>query len=540
MKRFKSAEKLSLLAALFLCFFSFASAFPAEMLISMDFEDVEIKMLIKTMSEILEKNFIISNQVEGRVSLSAPKNVTKEEALSMLRAILLIHGYALIEKPEAFEVVSAENAKTVQDQVSFGRSLPEDITSSNSYITHLVKLEYADAEEVKNVLTPLLSKGGYLGIVPENNAVIMTGDIESLKKILTLINQIDRQHSALGRDALQVVKCHNISSSQAAEMLDKLYASKLRMEGRSEGQNFPSFISHEESNSLLISANAGDMEKLKDVLATIDIPKKQVLVKAVVAEITEQTAKEIGFDILSTGGVLYATEKGFTKISEAGMTSALLSGADAKGTAFTYAEGTQTISGTTIPDISWVINLSQKHSGIDILSTPKLLTADNEDAEIIVGKNLAFLKDSQVTPQGGTVKTFDFKDVGLKLKIKPRIGSDDIISLIIDQQLEEVLGSSFEGGVETSKRSITTTVILKDGSLAVIGGLTADSKNKIDQEPPVLSKIPLISWLFKRHSENTEKKNLLLFITAQIVKSPEDMDTLARKETTKDILSVQE
>ena len=499
--------------------------------ISMDFDDVEIKVLIKTISEILEKNFIISNQISGRVSVSAPRSVSEEEALDMLKTILFVHGYALIETPSAFEVVSAEKAKSVQKKISYGRSIPEEYILGKNIITHLIKLEYANAEEIKNIITPLISSGGYVGSAPESNAVLMTGNVEIIQKLLTIITQIDRQHSAKGRNNLEVIKCNNISSVKAAGMLEKLYSSKLRMLGRAENTDYPAFIAHEESNSILISANSAEINKITAVLKTIDCPKQQVLVKAVVAELTEQTAKEIGFDILSTGGVIYATEKGFEKLDSSGMKGALLSGSDTRGSGVSYAESSRDFSGSSIPDISWVVKLSEKHGGIDIISTPKLLAVDNEEAEIIVGKNLAYLKDSQVTPQGGTVKTFDFKDVGLKLKIKPRISSDDMITLYISQQLEEVLGTAFEGGVETSKRSIDTTVILKDRSLAVIGGLSADSKNDSVEGIPFFSKIPIIGMLFRRESKSSEKKSLLLFITAQIVTSPEEMQQLTEEES---------
>ncbi|MCK5708368.1 MAG: hypothetical protein KAI43_12025 [Candidatus Aureabacteria bacterium] len=497
----------------------------------MDFEDVELKVLIKTMSEILEENFIISSKVEGRVSVSAPRNVSKKESLNMLKDILIVHGYVMIETPESFEITSAEDTKNLPGYFSSGKSIPEELLMSNSIITHVIPLEYTDAEEVKNLLTPLVSAGGYVGSNKETNMIVMTGDVKNIKNLLDIIKNVDQQHSSKGRNDLTVIKCNNISSLKVAEMLDKLYTSKLRMAGRTESAAYPAFIAHEESNSLLISANASETEKIVSALHTIDQQKKQVLVKAVIAEVTERTAKEIGFDILSTGGILYATEKGFAKIEDLGMNKALLGGADADNLAVSYAEGTNDFSGTIIPDISWVVKLSKKHDGIDIISTPKLLTVDNEEAEIIVGTNLAYLKDSQVTPQGGTVKTFDFKDVGLKLSIKPRISSNDMITLTLSQQLEEVLGLSFEGGVETSKRSISTTVILKDRSLAVIGGLTADNKNKSTQGVPFISKIPIIGNLFKKNSEKSEKRNLLLFITAQIVRTPQEMKDITDIES---------
>ena len=511
--------------------FIYQKVYSANGNISINFDDVDIKLAIKTFSEIFNKNIIYPPEINGKISISAPQKVDKKEALKILSSVLREKGYLLIEKENYFVIIPAGKTSPDFSEISYGKNIPEKLIKKNAYTIHLVKLKYANPEKIKKAITPFSGADIKISVEKDSNSILLSGKAKEINKMLNLIRIIDSNNSNFEQNKLYVIKCKNISSDKAAESLNTLFTKKIRNEGIENQGTIPTFISHKESNSIIILSDARSLENIKQVLKKIDVPKKQILVKAVVAEITEQTAKKIGFDILSTGGVLYATKNGFSKISESGINSTLLSGADAQNSAVSYSQGIQNYPDSKIPDIGWVIQLSKQYNGIDILSTPKLITADNEEAEIIVGKNLAFLKDSQVTPQGGTVKTFDFKDVGLKLKIKPRIGENGIISLNIEQQYEEVIGTSFEGGIETSKRSINTTVILKNGALAVLGGLSSNIKNNYKEGPPILSDIPIINLLFRKKSTKTEKKNLILFITAQILKTPEDLQKIANQET---------
>jgi general secretion pathway protein D len=190
------------------------------------------------------------------------------------------------------------------------------------------------------------------------------------------------------------------------------------------------------------------------------------------------------------------------------------------------------IGDVLFPNIGAVLQAYQKDSDVSILSTPQLLTLNNEDAEINVGKNVPYItrSDTSATVPGQVYgQSYEYKDVGIALKITPHINEDQFVRLKIDQQVTKLTGDQTSTPT-TLKRTAKTTVVIKDKETVVIGGLIDDSTSADTYQVPCLGDIPFLGWLFKTRGTSGEKSNLFVFITPYIVRNQAEAAALYRRK----------
>ena len=325
---------------------------------------------------------------------------------------------------------------------------------------------------------------------------------------------------------------------------------------------------HKASNSLVIEASLKDYLSLQRVIAELDRRRKQVYVEAVVMEISTsksrktQIAGSAGttFDIggsevpllLGLGG-LGMSGVSFDQLNSGGLAAGLqgpLLQVNAGNTGNSAVPAGVTLS---IPAFGFLIQAIQENSDVNVLSTPHILTLNNEDAEITVGRKVPYRSQSmgglgglgalgglgsQLGGLGGALGglggalgglgggTVQFLDVDLTLKITPQINESDFIKLKIDQQLDEVEGMDPNLGPTTSKRKVTNTVVVRDQQPIVIGGLITDRETTGVAKVPILGDLPLIGMLFRKSTKLIEKKNLLLIVVPHIIKDPSDLEKM--------------
>jgi general secretion pathway protein D len=188
-------------------------------------------------------------------------------------------------------------------------------------------------------------------------------------------------------------------------------------------------------------------------------------------------------------------------------------------------------TGQEIFNIPAVLRAFQGNSDVNILATPNLVTTDNEEAEIIIGEQRPFLRTAQDTPVGGitgtsTVRTFEFKDLGITLRLTPQISQGKTVRLKLSQEISNFVSETETGAITTTKRSAKTTVIVDDAQTIVIGGLLQEDRNEQLTEVPCLGSIPGLGWLFRQTSAQKKKTNLLIFITPHIITSPDDVSRI--------------
>ena len=282
------------------------------------------------------------------------------------------------------------------------------------------------------------------------------------------------------------------------------------------------------TNALVITATARDLAILKDVIRRLDTARRQVYVEAVIMEVSVDRLKELGTDVTALFGT-QTPARNLTAVGGLNTQPPTLAGLLASPIDFTNVSAF---------NVRAVLQALQRRDDVNILSTPQILTSDNQKAEIVVGENRPFPTGQSQTSGGNTITTIERRDVGITLRLTPQILESNLVKLDVFQEISSVSGEaqasgSVPLGVITNKRSATTSVLVQDGQTAVIGGLIRDNVIVGERKIPLLGDIPLLGWLFKFRSKHTEKTNLLIFLTPTIVKNPKEMAELraAKSET---------
>ncbi|MCP5046629.1 MAG: type II secretion system protein GspD, partial [bacterium] len=254
----------------------------------------------------------------------------------------------------------------------------------------------------------------------------------------------------------------------------------------------------------------------------LDIPRSMVYIESLIMEVDMNKSLDIGIDWSAfgktsidgkdavLGGGFGSGFAGPQDLLQGGLTLGLLS-------------EPITIAGVTVSNISAIINAVQTDNDFRILSTPQILTTDNEEARITVGENRPYQTRSTTDDSGGTFESFEYRDVGKILKITPHVTEGRLVRMQISLEVTNIDLASTGTNTTlpvTKKRTVDTTVIVKDNQTVVIGGLIEDSTTKNESKVPVLGDIPLLGWLFRNTSDQNIRTNLYIFLTPRVIKSP--------------------
>jgi len=512
------------------------SSIPAkdsQQLINIDFNDVDIRLVIKYLSELTQSNFVIDQNVSGKVSVMSPQKMSVDEAKKVLETLLAMHGYTIVEADGVKRVIPSSIARQSKMQTWVGKDAPYS-DSEAKMITQIVPLDYANVEKVKEVLIPYVSSAGHVASYTPTNTLIISESTANLSKLLSIVRNLDSQ-IPLPKDDLRVISLKNAKAKEVASVLSSLFEERRRQQAsnRSPSDNYspPSIVAHEGTNSLVVIASPQDYAIVEKTVNQMDVQKDQVYVEVLIVEMTMEKVAEYGLEFAQFGGVVYGSEAGFDGVNSFDDPfEGVLSGGGLPGKIFGGVEGSTTKGTLSVPKIGLLLKAFDDDEDVNVLSTPQIMAMDNEEARILVGSRLAFIKNSQVTAEGGTVATFEFREVGLELKIKPHIGENDFVRLEVEQRTEDVIGETFPGAPETAKRETKTVVSVRDNGMIVLGGLIRDEVFKKVRKVPILGDIPILKLIFRSEETSVRKMNLLLFLTPHILRSSERAESFAQKK----------
>ncbi len=292
-------------------------------------------------------------------------------------------------------------------------------------------------------------------------------------------------------------------------------------------------------NALIITASEPQYRQLRAVIDKLDGRRAQVFVESLIVEVNADKAAQFGVQLQNLLGKQGGSTLGFTgtNFTAAGTNILAAQAAAAQGTV-SVGLGANIAAARRLPNGSYVLtalaNFLETSGGGNILSTPNLLTLDNEEAKIIVGQNVPFVTGSftNTGSTGGSVSPFqtvERKDVGLTLRVKPQISEDGTIKMQIFQEVSSVDPSSVNSaqGLTTNKRSIESNVVVNDGSVVVLGGLITDEFSSTNQQVPLLGNVPIIGNLFKNQNRSRKKTNLMVFLRPVVVRDADSTERLA-------------
>ncbi|MDQ6965438.1 MAG: secretin N-terminal domain-containing protein, partial [Mariprofundaceae bacterium] len=287
------------------------------------------------------------------------------------------------------------------------------------------------------------------------------------------------------------------------------------------------------TNALLITADAGDRPGIDSLIDKLDIRRLQVLVEALIIEISSGGAQQFGMEFRGLSDPTVNSQRklaGGTTFGSGIANAAANPLNPGNGLVVGVVQGTIDIGGVTVPNLGALLRAIESKTDTNVLSTPNIMTMDNEEAEILVGQNVPFItgtSSSTGTANANPFNTVERKDVGLTLRVTPQISEGNTIRLKIYQEISSVLGGTVaDGGLTTSKRSIKTTVLAADGSIIVLGGLMRDDTTKGVQRVPCIGAVPILGEPFKFTDNSSTKTNLMVFLRPHIIRTRQDLKNI--------------
>lgn len=520
---------------------------PGQEFVTLNFTNIDISALVKVMSELTRRNFIIDEKVAGKVTLITPTKISPDEAYQVFLSALEIKGFTAVEDGKVVRIIPTAAARQSGLKV-----LPDGEMRGEGFVTKLIRMAYVNPQDITRTLSPLMSKDGSIIAYPATNSLIVTDSVHNIKKIESLIKALDVP-APEGKGKINVYYLKHANAEDIAKVLSSLVA---RIPAAPPGAPPPAGIpsaatilegavtitADKATNSLIIVASPIDYETIKEVVQKLDIRRRQVYVEAAIVEMSLAKQRELGFEFQAVNPIKPGeiTAAGGTNFGNIG--NAVVQGpaglASMNGLAVGAVKGTFTFKGVEYLNVGALLRALQTDGDVNILSTPNILTTDNQKAEIMVGENIPFVTGQTQTAAtgGGSILTsVERKDVGITLKLTPQITSDDNVKLDIYQEISSVTATAGLNpnivGPSTSKRSASTTVVIKDRETMVIGGLIRDNVTTTTSKVPLLGDIPLLGWLFKSKTTKVEKTNLMIFITPYIIKNEEDAADITRKKS---------
>ena len=513
--------------------------------ITLNFSNIDIAALVKVMSEFSRKNFILDERVSGKVTLMTPTKISPEEAYQVFLSALEIKGFTAVEDGKIIRIVP-----TALVRQSGVRVMQDGDMAGEGYVTKLIRMTYVNPQEIVRTLAPLITKDGNLIAYPATNSIIITDSVSAIRKIETLVSALDVS-APTGKGKINVYYLKHANAEDIAKVMQAL-VSRLPVPpaGGAAQHAGPATIlegavtisADKLTNSLIIVGSPIDYETVKDVIQKLDIRRRQVYVEAAIIEMSLTKSRELGFEFQAANynklDPNHTTVVGGTNFGGIGPATTLgpAAFANSSGLAVAAVKGTFTFKGTEFLNVGALLRALQQDSDVNVLSTPNILTSDNQKAEIMVGQNVPFTTgqtQNATTGSGAVFNTVERKDVGIKLSILPQISSDDNVRLDVNQEISDVVAASYlnPSGLVTNKRSANTTVVVKDRETMVIAGLIRDNLTTSETKVPLLGDIPLLGWLFKYKTTKLEKTNLMIFITPYIIKNEQDAEEITRRNS---------
>lgn len=484
------------------------------------------------------------------------KHVSATELVPILRP-LMPQGAQLIAHPASNSLVISDRAGNVERMISIIQRID---TVSDSGVD-VIPLQHASAAEVARILGQLSdTKGVDAADAPRvfaddrTNSILLSGGKSGRLRLRALIAHLDTPIADGGET--QVVYLNYANAKDLVPILEGVAATltgdtppnaKAAAGGTtgstaSSGASTATIQAHEGDNALVISAPPAVFRSLQAVIRQLDIRRAQVLIEAVIAEVSDETANELGIQwqvpLGDKSHVLGGTN--FTGNTPGNNIFNVTGGLNASGgPAVTVGNGlnlgyldTVTLNGKQLLSLGGLLSALRSNGKNNILSTPSIMTLDNQEAMIKVAQEVPFVTGSYTTNTGGNsgsngnttgignpFQTIQRKDVGLTLTVTPHINSGDTVRLDIHQEVSNLL-PPVQGAVDlvTNKREIKTTVMVKDDSLLVLGGLISDNVKDSVQKVPALGDIPLIGNLFRYRSNDHTKQDLMVFLHPKILR----------------------
>ena len=589
-------------AAFFLSWSLTAEVLAAET-VQINFRDADIRSVIESVAEITGKSFVLDPRVKGKVTIISPGPIDASLLYEAILSSIQVQGFQAVEDgavtriipfTQAFNFAGGDGDNTLQTEIikinhvqaatlvpvikpllsngarllAFAQSnflIISDIRSNVTAVKRIIsKMDDPDQTAVEVINLKYIAAGEAVHIAGQlkqlqkqelslvedglNNRVIVSGPSMARTAFRNMLKLLDLPSTKKGN--VEVIYLDYSRASEIKPIIDGMLGSDifLRLAGESVGDgksdsNYKIEID-ELNNALVIAAPSAVIREIQNVVAKLDRARPQVLIEAVIAELSEDQARDLSAQIAITGKNRGGYITNFDGVL-AGLLGSAFGGGDAGGVNGAQIAGTlpQSVIGVvgdfdaeTNRGIGLLVQALKQDGRNKILSTPSVITLDNEEASLTVGEQVPFPTGSYAnTNNSNSVNPFttvNREDVGVMLTVKPQISKGNAVRLEIEQESSAVKTGTADSqlGATTTKSTIKTNVMIQDGELLVLGGLIEGTTGESASKVPFLGDIPILGNLFKSSSNSDREKVLMMFIRPTIIRTPEDANKLSQSK----------
>lgn len=548
-----------------------------------ELENVSVSDISAVVKELMSKDASV-------ISYAPANTLILTDAATNIRKIYRIINQLDIAAPKAkLHVIAMQHSQAAEIQKIiqelYGTATSASSSTSSAAEDRRARRRRRLAERTGNKggsSTNVGAEGKYIEKIiadERTNSLIVMANDEAMKAVVELIAELDVDVDPSSRAQIHVVYLEHAKAEDIANVLSNLAQTGQRNDRRGSARNtrrrggppagvVPSsrtgaaatagkdagtagataafddgvrITSDENTNSLVIIATQDQFSILKQVIDKLDIRRKQVFVEAVVLEIASEDEMNVGLGVHmgkpgNDGSLTIAS--GQFNGSSMGLSADVLSGmaVGVYGQPVSIDVASPLDGSTTtmqVPAFGIALNALQSNSSVDILSTPNILTMDNEEAKIVVGRNIPFPVSTGRDNNGQPIVSYQREDVAITLKVTPQINESNFVTLEVFQEVQEVEEDSQgldanTAGFITSKRSAETTVVVRDNQTVVIGGLIGTTETEVETKVPLLGDLPLLGMLFRGRRNSARKSNMLIFLTPHIIDEPQDLEEVYR------------
>ena len=596
---------LSKLGAVFCLSWCLMAESMASETVQINFRDADIRSVIESVAEITGKSFVLDPRVKGKVTIISPQPIDSDLLYQAILSAIQVQGFQAVEDgavtriipfTQSFNFAGGNGDNTLETEIikiehvqaatlvpvlkpllSNGARLlafPQnnylvisDIRSNVLAVKRLIsQMDDPDQTAIEVIDLKHISAGEAVHIAGQlkqlqkqelslvedglNNRIILSGPGIARRTFKNMLTLLDLPSTKKG--SVEVIYLDYSRAAEIKPIIDGMLSSDvfLRLAGESVGDGKSKASSSykieidELNNALVMAAPSAVIREIKSVVTKLDIARPQVLIEAVIAELSESQARNLSSQLVITG-----RDRGGYLTNFDGVLSGLLGTAFGAGSA-TSVNSTQIASALPQTVIGVVGDFDpEKKRGIGllvqalktdgrtkILSTPSVITLDNEEATLSVGEQVPFPSGSYAsTNNSNSVNPFttvNREDVGVMLKVKPQISKGNAVRLEIEQESSKVKAGSADSqfGATTTKSTMQTNVMIQDGELLILGGLIEGQTDNSASKVPFLGDIPIIGNLFKSSNKSDSEKVLMMFIRPTIIRTPEDAQALSKSK----------
>jgi general secretion pathway protein D len=481
---------------------------------------------VKQQGRDLEAKFSKQSQ-EMITKVIMIKNTPALDLVPILRPLVAKYGHLAGVKSANGLIISdhASNITRIEQIIDrldkSGSEELEVIQLKEAWVGNVVTmLQSLDPDKVAQGKGSKSGGAGSIRVVADerSNRLIIKGEKTSRERIRKLIEQLDKPSYFSG--SAKVIRLKYADSKKLAELLKAVMSdsdSGGKDDNKAKGK--ASIHADEELNALVVRAEPTILKEIGEIINELDVRRAQVLIESAIVEVTGEVSDSLGFQwfLGDTDNPVAGTNFGNSGQSLSTIAAGVASGTASLSNGLTVG-GFKETNGQV--DFGVILQALESQSNTNLLSTPSIMTLDNQEAEIIVGQNVPFLTGStSSSANSNPFTTISREDIGVTLKIKPHIHEGSELRLEVEVSAESVANTTVQGQADliTNKRSLKTMILAADQETIVLGGLISDDIIETESKVPILGDIPLLGWLFKSKSTQHVKRNLMVFLRPTIV-----------------------